>query len=137
VIGFRLQFAESEITKRITKTRKIESTKKCRRFMANKQRTATDQPAPIDGCGGDPYLINSKMSKIKCHRQVLVSGNPDKPGGVNHQICLELSTYYFQNNFLAVSAPSPPDKKRQTNTRELISRHKKNRDTFLTFGRCS
>ena len=38
-----------------------------------KQRAATDQPAPNNGCGGDPQLIHSRMSKINCRRQVLIS----------------------------------------------------------------
>jgi len=38
-----------------------------------KQQIIKDQPASIDACGGDPKLIHSKMSKIKCRRQVSVS----------------------------------------------------------------
>ena len=31
----------------------------------SKQRTPTDQPAPKDGCGGDPFRINTELSKIR------------------------------------------------------------------------
>ena len=50
------------------------------RLSSAKQRTDTDQPAPINGCGGGPFLIQSRMSKINCRRQVLASENPAEPG---------------------------------------------------------
>ena len=45
-----------------------------------KQRTHTDQPAPVHGCGGDPFLIFSKMSKNNRRCQKEMSGNPREPG---------------------------------------------------------
>ena len=142
MIGFHFYFPNSKITRRITKTRKNESTKKCSllcewsphpaqaqphqqrtkpglapsfevpvpilfptaptanktgtgselrgacpafvpnltnseqnrdwlrasrclsRFCSVKQRTNTDQPAPVEGSGGDPFSIHSELSKI-------------------------------------------------------------------------
>ena len=83
VIRFDLQFAESEIRKRITKARKHE---KCSALCERsrdpaptrphpqvKQRTIADQSAPCDGCGGDPFELFSELSKINCRRQILIS----------------------------------------------------------------
>ena len=37
--------------------------------MATKQRTHTDRPAPQVSYGGDPFLINSELSKINNRRK--------------------------------------------------------------------
>ena len=92
VISLHLQFAERKINKRITKTRKNESTKKRSLFYERppnpahirpqrqgKQRTATDRPLPQVNAGVIRIKFHPKMSKINCRRQVVVSGNPGKP----------------------------------------------------------
>ncbi len=56
---------------------------KPRHHPAGKQRTHTDQPAPVDGSGGGPFLIHSELSKIDCRRQVLIPGQYRRTGRRN------------------------------------------------------
>ena len=63
----RLDRAASETTEQ--KRDWLRASRCLSRFCSVKQRTATDQPAPNNGCGGDPFSIHSKMSKINCRRQ--------------------------------------------------------------------
>ena len=89
-ISFHFGFAESEITRRFTKTRKNESTKKCSllheplekgdslrlrclsRFCF-KQRTARISPHRMMAAGAIRIKFVSELSKINCRRQFLIS----------------------------------------------------------------
>ncbi len=62
------------------------------------QRTHTDQPAPVDGSGGDPYSMNSGLPKIKVVVAKLSSLKSCMSQGFQSPIELRRSSLSLQTN---------------------------------------